>query len=78
MPAVPGQAPAPLDPRFSPQRPGYSPQDPLVLAAVSSTLRKEGAWTVPPYLRIAGDLGAVRRNRFVCVLGHLCVVLQLA
>jgi hypothetical protein len=60
MPAVPGQAPAPLDPRFSPQRPGYSPQDPLVLAAGSSTLRKEGAWTVPPYLRIAGDLGAVR------------------
>jgi len=43
-----------------PPRPGFSPQDPLVLAAGGSTLRKDGAWTVPPYLRIHGDLGSVR------------------
>lgn len=43
-----------------PQRPGYSPQDPLVLAAGGSTLRKEGVWTVPPYLRVRGDLGSIR------------------
>lgn len=43
-----------------PRRPGYSPDDPLVLAAGGSTLKKEGTWTVPPYLRIQGDLGSVR------------------
>lgn len=43
-----------------PPRPGYSAQDPLVLAAGGSTLRKEGVWTVPPYVRIRGDIGSVR------------------
>ncbi len=54
---VPVVAPAP---GAAPIRPGYSPQDPLVLAAGGSTLRKDGVWTVPPYLRIHGDIGSVR------------------
>lgn len=44
----------------APSRPGYSPHDPLVLAAGGGTVRKEGTWTVPPYLRVHGDLGSVR------------------
>ncbi|MCB0910555.1 MAG: hypothetical protein KDB60_02940 [Propionibacteriaceae bacterium] len=44
----------------APPRPGYSPQDPLVLAAGGKTLRKDGVWTVPPYIRIHGDIGSVR------------------
>lgn len=43
-----------------PPRPGYSPQDPLVLAAGGSTLRRDGVWSVPPYVRIHGDIGSVR------------------
>lgn len=43
-----------------PPRPGFSPHDPLVLAAGGSTLRKDGVWTVPPYVRIHGDIGSIR------------------
>ncbi len=42
-----------------PQRPGYSPQDPLVLSAGTSTLRKTGAWTVPAYIQLQGDIGSI-------------------
>lgn len=54
---LPALVPTPVSP---PPRPGYGPQDPLVLAAGGSSLRKDGVWTVPPYLRIHGDLGSVR------------------
>lgn len=62
LPAVPPPAtPVPsADPHLVPPRPGYTPQDPLVLAAGGSTLRKEGVWTVPPYMRVHGDLGTVK------------------
>jgi hypothetical protein len=39
---------------------GYSPDDPLVLSAGWSSLVKEGAWTVPPFLLLKGDFSSVR------------------
>ena len=41
-------------------RPGYHPNDPLVLAAGGDGLKKESAWTAPPYLSLRGDLGSIR------------------
>lgn len=41
-------------------RPGYAPHDPLMLAAGGSGIKKEGVWTVPPYLSVQGDLGSIR------------------
>lgn len=56
-----GEQPVPAGyPTEVPRRPGYAADDPLVLAAGGSTLKKEGSWTVPPYLRIQGDLGSVK------------------
>ncbi len=66
LPAVPqtGGLPAasgvPAGPPAVPGRPGYSPHDPLLLSAGGSTIRKEGVWTVPPYLSLHGDFGTVR------------------
>ncbi len=41
-------------------RPGYSPHDPLVLAAGGGGIKKDGPWTVPPYLSLQGDFGSIR------------------
>lgn len=41
-------------------RPGYAPHDPLVLSAGASGIKKEGIWTVPPYLSLHGDFGSIR------------------
>jgi hypothetical protein len=46
--------PAPYTP------PGYTRDDPLVIAAGWSTNNKEGVWTVPPYLRLEGDMGTIK------------------
>jgi len=51
-PAVPAAPPV--------ARPGYSPHDPLQLSAGGSAVKKDGVWTVPPYLSIHGDFGTVR------------------
>ena len=42
--------------------PGYRPDDPLVLSAGVSTEKREGAWTVPPYLRVQALVDNVRLN----------------
>ncbi|MEA4944060.1 MAG: hypothetical protein VB080_06420 [Propionicimonas sp.] len=62
VPAVPPAGyPAPIPQGAgSIGRPGYVPHDPLVLAAGGSGIKKEGVWTVPPYLSIHGDLGSIR------------------
>lgn len=41
-------------------RPGYAPHDPLVISAGGSGIKKESAWTVPPYLSLEGDFGSIR------------------
>lgn len=41
-------------------RPGYSAHDPLHLSAGSGGVKKEGVWTVPPYISVHGDFGSVR------------------
>lgn len=41
-------------------RPGYSVHDPLLISAGAGGVKKEGVWTVPPYLSVHGDLGSVR------------------
>ena len=66
-PSAPG-LPGPVEPSDGPQaaalaprgRPGYSPEDPLVLSAGGSAIKKDGVWTVPPYLSIHGDFGTIR------------------
>ncbi|MDR0416672.1 MAG: hypothetical protein LBH76_05040 [Propionibacteriaceae bacterium] len=39
--------------------PGYSRDDPLEIGGGMSETRKEGVWTVPPYLRVGGGLGSI-------------------
>jgi hypothetical protein len=53
----PGSAGVPASGRG---RPGYSPHDPLVLAAGGGGIKKDGPWTVPPYLSLQGDFGSIR------------------
>jgi hypothetical protein len=43
-----------------PQRPGWDPLQPLVISGGASSEKRSGAWEVPPYLRLSGDLGSVR------------------
>lgn len=64
-PAVPAvQPPVPAVPQPAGptglSRPGYVPHDPLQISAGGSGIKKEGVWTVPPYLSIHGDFGSVR------------------
>lgn len=61
VPAVPPAAPMPVP--AGPAgigRPGYAPHDPLVISAGGGGVKKEGVWTVPPYLALHGDFGSVR------------------
>jgi len=60
-PAVPPAAsvPVPTGP-VGIGRPGYAPHDPLVISAGASGIKKDGVWTVPPYLALHGDLGSIR------------------
>ena len=66
-PAEPAGPPEQLPPRpVAPsgasvtRRPGYDPHDPLVISAGGSGIKKEGVWTVPPYLSLNGELGSIR------------------
>lgn len=61
LPAVPPitSVPAPIGPAGI-GRPGYAPHDPLVISAGASGVKKEGIWTVPPYLSLHGDFGSIR------------------
>lgn len=43
-----------------PRAPGYGPKDRLTLSAGMSNEKREGAWTVPPFLRIQAALGNVK------------------
>lgn len=45
-----------------PPAPGYSRQDPLRLEGGVSSEKREGAWVVPPFLRISSGAGSVRLN----------------
>jgi hypothetical protein len=61
VPVVPptGSVPVPPGPTGI-GRPGYTPHDPLVISAGASGIKKEGIWTVPPYLSLHGDFGSIR------------------
>jgi hypothetical protein len=39
--------------------PGYTRDDPLIIAAGWSTNRKEGVWTAPPFIKLQGDWGTI-------------------
>ena len=41
---------------------GYSREDPLRLDGGMSSEKRDGVWTVPPYLRISSGAGAVKLN----------------
>jgi hypothetical protein len=48
---------------LQPQRPpvmGYSREDPLRLDAGMSSEKRQGAWTVPPFVRISPGMGSVK------------------
>ncbi|MGY4720898.1 DUF1707 SHOCT-like domain-containing protein [Naumannella huperziae] len=67
-PSRAGRAGTALAPRAAtlpdgvPHAPGMSEQDPLRLDGGWSTVRREGAWELPPFLRIDGGLGSVILN----------------
>ena len=41
-------------------RDGWGPANPLLLAGGISREKREGAWEIPPYLRVSAELGSVR------------------
>jgi hypothetical protein len=45
-----------------PPAPGYSREDPLRLDGGVSTEKRDGAWVVPPFLRISSGVGSVKLN----------------
>ena len=46
-------------PSQGPPQPGYSHEDPLRLDGGMSSEKRDGAWTVPPFLRISSGAGSV-------------------
>ncbi|MDN5761648.1 MAG: DUF1707 domain-containing protein [Microlunatus sp.] len=56
---APVQAPQPLQ---GPAPPGYSREDPLRFDAGVSSEKRDGAWVVPPFLRISSGVGSVKLN----------------
>lgn len=46
-------------PGVAPARPGWDQRSPLVLAGGASSEKRTGAWEIPPFLRLSGDLGSV-------------------
>jgi hypothetical protein len=49
--------------QLQPQRPpvmGYSREDPLRLDAGMSSEKRQGAWTIPPFVRISPGMGSVK------------------
>lgn len=45
-----------------PRPPGYSREDPLRLDGGMSSEKRDGVWTVPPFIRINQGVGSVRLN----------------
>lgn len=56
------RAVAPGVPAQGPPAPGYSREDPLRLDGGVSSEKREGRWTVPPFLRISSGAGTVKLN----------------
>ena len=54
VPAVPAAAAGAVP------APGYRPDDPLVLAAGASSVRRQGRWELPPWVRVSPSLGTVK------------------
>lgn len=42
--------------------PGHAPDDPLVLAAGASSVKRTGRWEVPGWLTVSSGLGSVKLN----------------
>jgi hypothetical protein len=40
--------------------PGHRPDDPLVLAAGASSVKRRGRWELPPYVKVSPVMGSVR------------------
>jgi len=49
-------------PAQGPPVPGYSREDPLRLDGGVSSEKRDGVWTVPPFLRISSGAGSVKLN----------------
>ena len=49
-------------PPQGPPQPGYSREDPLRFDGGMSSEKRDGAWTVPPFLRISSGAGSVKLN----------------
>lgn len=58
---TPSSSPVP-QPVSGPPAPGYAREDPLRLDGGMSTEKRDGLWTVPPYLRISSGAGTVKLN----------------
>ena len=55
----PSRTPVPV---HGPPRAGYSREDPLRLDGGMSSEKRDGVWTVPPFIRISPGLGSVKLN----------------
>ncbi len=49
-------------PVHGPRPPGYSREDPLLLDGGMSSDKRDGVWTVPPFIRINQGMGSVKLN----------------
>ena len=59
---LPWQTSRPPVPVAGPMAPGYSREDPLRLDGGMSSEKRNGAWVVPPFLRISSGMGSVKLN----------------
>lgn len=49
-------------PTYGPPAPGFSQNDPLRLDGGMSSEKREGAWTMPPFLRLSSGAGSIKLN----------------
>ncbi|HSU34550.1 MAG TPA: DUF1707 domain-containing protein [Propionibacteriaceae bacterium] len=60
---LPWQSPAAVRPPVQgPPAPGYSREDPLRLDGAMSVEKRQGVWTVPPFMRFNQGVGGVKLN----------------
>ncbi|MBA8794190.1 hypothetical protein FHX74_001795 [Friedmanniella endophytica] len=71
--AVPARVPGPPAPHAA----GYSAEDPLRLDGGMSSEKRDGVWTVPPFLAINQGFGSVKLNCLAAVAAAPTIMVEL-